>query len=111
MSRGGYSGCRPAPSACQSSIRSFEPAGVDAVLDQLLPERVAVDPEDLGGAELVPARLAQDGAQERLLHEPDHQVVEVRTRVLAQASYALHQLALDDLFEGGVHRDGGGRGD
>src|SRR5260370_39174339 len=57
---------------------ALEPAGVNAVLDQLLPERVPVDPEDLGRPDLVAARLAQDGAEQGLLDEADHQVVEGR---------------------------------
>src|SRR3990170_6978221 len=52
-------------------------AGGDAVLLELLPERVPVDAEELGGADLVSLGLAHDGAQQRLLHEPDHEGVQV----------------------------------
>src|SRR5438093_9298228 len=78
---------------------ALEPAGIDPVLDQLLPQRVAVEPEELRGLHLVAARLPEHGAQERLLHEPEHQVVEGRARVLAEAADALGELLLDDLLE------------
>src|SRR2546427_387141 len=75
------------------------------VLDELLPERVPVDAEDLRGAHLVAARLAEHGAQERLLHETQHQLVEVGARVLAEPTDALDELLLDDLLERRVHGD------
>ena len=55
------------------------------MLLQLLSERVAVDPEELGSANLVAAGLPQYGTEERLLHETHHQVVQVGVRVLPQA--------------------------
>src|SRR3989304_1709607 len=63
-------------------------AGGDAVLLELLPERVPVDAEELGGADLVSLGLAHDGAQQRLLHEPDHEGVQVGRGVTAQAAPA-----------------------
>src|SRR4029453_17097466 len=89
----------------------LEPARLDPVLDELLAERVAIDAEDLRGPHLIAAGLPEDRAEQRLLHQADHQVVEVRAGVLAEAAHALHELALDDLLERRVDGPRGPRRD
>src|SRR5262245_37995113 len=84
------------------------PAGVDRVLLELLPERVAIDPEELGCADLVAPGLAHDGPQEWLLDQANHQPMEVCRGVPAQPADALVHLLLDDVFQRGVGPDGGG---
>src|SRR5574341_365669 len=73
--------------------------GVDTVFLELLPERVAVDAEQLGGPDLVALGLAHDGAKERLFDEPDHEAVKVCRGVAPQTPHAVGHLPLDDVFE------------
>src|SRR5256712_9372060 len=103
--RGQYPISGKAREVSSPGASALQPPGVDPVLDELLPERVPVDAEDLRGAHLVAARLAEHGAQERLLHETQHQLVEVCARVLAEPTDALDELLLDDLLERRVHGD------
>src|SRR5262249_55151916 len=63
--------------------------GIDAVLFELLAQGVAVDAEELGGPHLVALGLAHDRAQERLLHQPDHEAVQVGGGVAAEPAHAL----------------------
>src|SRR5262245_17553585 len=72
--------------------------GVDPVLLELLPQRVAVDAEELGSAHLVAPRLAHDGPEQRLLDQPDHQAVQIRRAVAAQTADTLLHLLLDDVL-------------
>src|SRR5437867_906340 len=103
--------------ACSRLIRArgaaflgLEAAGFDPVLDELLAKGVPVDPEDLRGPHLVSPRLPKHRAQQGLLDEADHQVVEVSAGVLAETADAFDELPLDDLLERRVHGDrGGGR--
>src|SRR5439155_15026596 len=90
------------------SSHSASSRRVDPVLEELLAQRVPVDAEDLRRPHLVAGRLAQHRAEQRLLDEADHQVVEVRARVLAQTPDTLDELALDDLLERRVDGDRGG---
>src|SRR5262249_21006492 len=63
----------------------LEPARLDPVLDELLAERVAIDAEDLRRPHLIAAGLPEHRAQEGLLDQADHQIVEVGARVLPEA--------------------------
>src|SRR4030095_9798267 len=47
--------------------------GVDPVLLELLPEGIAVDAEELGGADLIALGLAHDSTEQRLLDQADHE--------------------------------------
>src|SRR5882672_9971630 len=76
--------------------------GIDAVLFELLAKGIAVDAEELGGAHLVALGLAHDRAQERLLHQPHHEAVQVGRGVPAEPADALDHLLLDDLLQRGV---------
>src|ERR1700730_1373552 len=76
--------------------------GIDAVLFELLAKGVAVDAEELGGAHLVALGLAHNRAQERLLHQPHHEAVQVGRGVPAEPADALDHLLLDDLLQRGV---------
>ena len=73
--------------------------GVDPVLLELLPEGIAVDAEELGGADLVALGLAHDGTEQRLLDQADHEGVEVGGGMAAHTPDALVQLPLDDLLQ------------
>jgi hypothetical protein len=64
----------------------LEPAGLEPVLDELLAERVAVDAEDLRRPHLIAAGLPEHRAQEGLLDQADHQIVETGAGVLAKAA-------------------------
>src|SRR5437764_11831938 len=90
------------------SSRSASSRRVDPVLEQLLAQRVPVDPEDLRRPHLVARRLAEHRAEQRLLDEANHQVIEIGAGVLAETADALDELALDDLLERRVHGDRGG---
>src|SRR6266850_6833307 len=87
----------------RGSETSVKDARVDPVLDQLLTKGVPVDAEDLRGPHLVAARLPEHRAQQGLLDQADHQVVEVGAGVLAETADALDELPLDDLLERRVH--------
>src|SRR5262245_57889797 len=91
--------------AHKSGILPRDPTRIDAVLEELFAQRVAVDAEDLRRPHLVARRLAQHRAEQGLFDETDHQVVQIRAGVLAQAADALDELALDDLLEGSVDVD------
>src|SRR5262249_44054709 len=58
--------------------------GVDPVLLELLPERVAVDPEELRRAHLVPLGLPHHGPEQRLLDQPQHETVQIGGRAAPQ---------------------------
>src|SRR4030095_11590291 len=89
----------------------LELARLDPVLDELLAERVAVDTEDLRGPNLSPPGLPEHRAEQRLLDQADHQVVEIGAGVLAETAHALRELALDDLLERRVDGHRGRRRD
>src|SRR5215472_1899721 len=85
---------------------AFHRVRVDAVLLELLAQRIAVDPEDLRGAHLVALGLAHDGAEQRLLDQAHHEPVQVGGRMAAEIAHAFVHLLLYDVLEGGVRRHG-----
>src|SRR5688572_85155 len=72
---------------------------VDAEHRQLLAQRVAVEPEDLGGLELVATRVREHEVEQRPLDAGQHLVVEVVDRIAVDASEQPGELALDHLLE------------
>src|SRR5206468_7585957 len=89
------------PFSAARSAAGLRSVGVDAMLLELLPQRIPVDAQELGRAQLVALGLAHDGAQEGLFHEPHHEPVQIGRGLTPHAAYALHHLPLDDLLEGG----------
>ena len=77
------------------------------MLLELSPERIAVDPEELGGPDLVALGLADDGAEQGLLDQAHHQAVEVGGGMPAQAADAVVHRLLDSVLERGVGAHGG----
>ena len=59
------------------------------MLEQLLTQRFPVDPEDLRRPHLVARRLAEHRAEQRLLDEANHQIIEIGAGVLAETADAL----------------------
>src|SRR6478672_4518539 len=79
-----------------SQLSSTRPIDLDVEVADLLAQGVAVDAQEIGGADLVAARRGQRGGEERPFHLAQDAVVETgRRQVVVEFGKIVRQVALD----------------